>query len=391
MSPSLSTDSSQATPLGRSPAVPQDSQFASTDEPSVEGHASQSSSRESILTLGEPSSTPSSSGLPSSGNLEHYADSKLTPFPGLEAGGRSRGGSVGSLSPSVAPLASGPNYFDVSASRSSSPEASTGKKSWLAKKFTMGSHDRMRSVDESASPPHRMVRRPSAADSIRAEESARSSRRPSIQESTPQGRSSPSPSAALHHYPSYQSTSPGQTRASSTSVSPSISPVKATVPLPAASYAQQQPTAPDLAEMPEENEEPHLDDPVDDVVVDPDTSVQASEGRRAEEPASNVVFTPGTVDVLSRLDSILGLASSLPAQPSQLSDPPRSLLLHSPCLQVVNNHTAKDRYLFLFTDILIIGKPILVEGEMPTLDTKFIIKSIVELPKLKFVCESHLL
>jgi hypothetical protein len=143
--------------------------------------------------------------------------------------------------------------------------------------------------------------------------------------------------------------------------------------------------------MPEENEEPHLDDPVDDVVVDPDTSVQGSEGRRAEEPASNVVFTPGTVDVLSRLDSILGLASSLPAQPSQLSDPPRSLLLHSPCLQVVNNHTAKDRYLFLFTDILIIGKPILVEGEMPTLDTKFIIKSIVELPKLKFVCESRLL
>lgn len=387
MSPSLSTDSSQATPLGRSPAVPQDSHFASTDEPSVEGHASQSSSRESIPTLGEPSSTPSSSGLPSFGNLEHYADSKLTPFPGLEAGGRSRGGSVGSLSPSVAPLASGPNYFDVSASRSSSPEASTGKKSWLAKKFTMGSHDRKRSVDESASPPHRMVRRPSAADSIRAEESARSSRRPSIQESIPQGRSSPSPSATLHRYPSQKSTSPGQTRASSTSVSPSISPVKATVPLPASSYAQQQSTPPVLAETPEENEEPHLDDPV----VDPDTSVQASEGHRAEEPASNVVFTPGTVDVLSRLDSILGLAASLPAQPSQLSDPPRSLLLHSPCLQVVNNHTAKDRYLFLFTDILIIGKPILVEGEMPTLDTKFIVKSIVELPKLKFVCESHLL
>lgn len=47
--------------------------------------------------------------------------------------------------------------------------------------------------------------------------------------------------------------------------------------------------------------------------------------------------------------------------------------------------TAKDRYLFLFTDLLVIGKPILNDGETPTLDHKFIVKSIVELPKLKYV------
>lgn len=52
---------------------------------------------------------------------------------------------------------------------------------------------------------------------------------------------------------------------------------------------------------------------------------------------------------------------------------------------LVSHQTAKDRYLFLFTDLLVIGKPILSDGEMPTLDHKFIVKSIVELPKLKCV------
>jgi hypothetical protein len=49
------------------------------------------------------------------------------------------------------------------------------------------------------------------------------------------------------------------------------------------------------------------------------------------------------------------------------------------------SQTSKDRYLFLFTDLLVIGKPILSDGEMPTLDHKFVVKSIVELPKLKSV------
>lgn len=43
----------------------------------------------------------------------------------------------------------------------------------------------------------------------------------------------------------------------------------------------------------------------------------------------------------------------------------------------------KDRFLFLFTDLLVIAKPILGEGELPSLEKKFIVKSIVELHKLK--------
>jgi len=48
-----------------------------------------------------------------------------------------------------------------------------------------------------------------------------------------------------------------------------------------------------------------------------------------------------------------------------------------------DSQTVKDRFLFLFTDILLIAKPILPEGHLPTLESKFIVKSVVELHKLK--------
>lgn len=42
----------------------------------------------------------------------------------------------------------------------------------------------------------------------------------------------------------------------------------------------------------------------------------------------------------------------------------------------------KDRYLFLFNDILVIAKPIISHGITATLDMKFVVKSIVSLDKL---------
>lgn len=76
-----------------------------------------------------------------------------------------------------------------------------------------------------------------------------------------------------------------------------------------------------------------------------------------------------------------------------LKTPPRQLLLHAPVLQVVNANTVKDRYLFLFTDILLIAKPIVEEDSngdpLPiTLSTRFLVKSIVELPKLKLTAQA---
>ncbi|GAA5958600.1 hypothetical protein JCM3765_006687 [Sporobolomyces pararoseus] len=76
-------------------------------------------------------------------------------------------------------------------------------------------------------------------------------------------------------------------------------------------------------------------------------------------------------------------------EPSPLDTPPRKLLLHTPVLQVVNANTVKDRYLFLFTDLLVIAKPLIAEHHLtgepipPSLDSQFLVKSVVESRNLK--------
>lgn len=100
--------------------------------------------------------------------------------------------------------------------------------------------------------------------------------------------------------------------------------------------------------------------------------------------------------ILSQLETVMATAAAAQSpgskshQPSQgMGEPPRKLLMHAPVLQVVNAHTVKDRYLFLFNDILVISKPIVLEDPAtsliipPSLDSKFLTKSIVELEKLK--------
>lgn len=330
--PLSSSESSQATPIGRSPAIAQDARFtppASSHSPS---HSSTTSPRDT-RTSADPSLSPGQPGhFPPPASLDRYADAKLAPFPGIAEAhaGRARGASVGSLSPSAVPLASGPQYFDLSTSRPASPEQSTGKKSWLAKKFK--SHDRKGSVDDGSAPPAPpMMRRPSAADSLRAEESARSSRRPSVQDSLRRGSPSPSPSATpLNCRPSYTSISPGH---ASTVPSPAISPMRQTAPLPASLPPALDPPL-ELTETAEEAE----DSQYEDGPAEPRALNVGGGAAEDDERPVDVVFTPTTVDVLTRLDSVLGLASSVPARPSQLSNPPRTLLLHSPCLQVVNNN-----------------------------------------------------
>ncbi|KAG9081990.1 hypothetical protein FS749_007245 [Ceratobasidium sp. UAMH 11750] len=75
-------------------------------------------------------------------------------------------------------------------------------------------------------------------------------------------------------------------------------------------------------------------------------------------------------------------------KPLRPNDPPRKLLLMSPVLQVVNQNTVKDRYLFLFTDLLVIAKPIIVEEDTardahkPPLDRTLAVRSVIELHKL---------
>ncbi|GAA5844941.1 hypothetical protein JCM11251_007275 [Rhodosporidiobolus azoricus] len=93
--------------------------------------------------------------------------------------------------------------------------------------------------------------------------------------------------------------------------------------------------------------------------------------------------------ILAKLDSILGPEVIDSDKPSPLDSPPRKLLLHGSVLQVVNANTVKDRHLFLFNDLLVIAKPLVEDhpltGEpiQPTLDTRFLVKSVVEFKHLK--------
>ncbi|KAF9538097.1 hypothetical protein EC957_007240 [Mortierella hygrophila] len=67
-------------------------------------------------------------------------------------------------------------------------------------------------------------------------------------------------------------------------------------------------------------------------------------------------------------------------KPISLTNPPRKCIHHGKILQVINTSTVKDRYLFLFSDILVIAKP-MSDGH-PTIDSRFQVKDVIELKKI---------
>ncbi|KAF9181540.1 hypothetical protein BGZ51_005378 [Haplosporangium sp. Z 767] len=67
-------------------------------------------------------------------------------------------------------------------------------------------------------------------------------------------------------------------------------------------------------------------------------------------------------------------------KPVSLTNPPRKCIHHGKILQIINTSTVKDRYLFLFSDILLIAKP-MSDGH-PTIDSRFQVKEIIELKKI---------
>ncbi|KZT04583.1 uncharacterized protein LAESUDRAFT_657435 [Laetiporus sulphureus 93-53] len=117
-------------------------------------------------------------------------------------------------------------------------------------------------------------------------------------------------------------------------------------------------------------------------------SASISSSHRSPELPSNEASQ--SVIVLERLDEILGRGSKSSPWPNTIDEPPRKLILSSPVLQVANANTVKDRFLFLFDDILVIAKPIvqdsdaLLETMKPSpLDRKFIVKSVCQLRQLR--------
>ncbi|KAF9569933.1 hypothetical protein EC968_002411 [Mortierella alpina] len=73
-------------------------------------------------------------------------------------------------------------------------------------------------------------------------------------------------------------------------------------------------------------------------------------------------------------------AAVLEKRPVSLTNPPRKCIHHGKILQVINTSTVKDRYLFLFSDILLIAKP-MSDGH-PTIDSRFQVKDVIELKKI---------
>ena len=121
------------------------------------------------------------------------------------------------------------------------------------------------------------------------------------------------------------------------------------------------------------------------------SSPSSSSPERILEPP--ISRTPGTM-ILERLDELLGYGSRGPSGSTFVDDPPRKLLLSSQVLQVANSNTVKDRFLFLFNDILVIAKPVthdydaLLDMNKPSpLDRKFIVKSVVQLRDVRFTAD----
>ncbi|KAF5370689.1 hypothetical protein D9758_002002 [Tetrapyrgos nigripes] len=133
---------------------------------------------------------------------------------------------------------------------------------------------------------------------------------------------------------------------------------------------------------------PSPPDVVSSTTPDPSSSLSDYPGHTTSDSSSSIssrysLEHPGPQGsvVLQRLEENLVRGSRSPMWASAIEDPPRKVILSSPVLQVANVNTVKDRFLFLFSDIFVIAKP--VTQDDPTPERKFIVKSVVMLQHLR--------
>ncbi|KAK7687142.1 hypothetical protein QCA50_009645 [Cerrena zonata] len=132
---------------------------------------------------------------------------------------------------------------------------------------------------------------------------------------------------------------------------------------------------------------------------DPQSSLSEYPTRSTSESFSSMSSSrhspEGQTDYVSKAAVFMERLEDVLSRSSKSSDdievPPRKLILSSHVLQVANANTVKDRFLFLFSDILVIAKPVmhdhdpLLDSSRPSpLDRKYIIKSVVPLREMKF-------
>lgn len=123
-----------------------------------------------------------------------------------------------------------------------------------------------------------------------------------------------------------------------------------------------------------------------------------ADGSSSSDHQSTSSLAPNTAAMIHRYSRMLSTSQPLPgASQEDVQDPPRKLLATDPVFQVISTTTIKDRYLFLFSDILVIAKPVAAPGAeagqsigkmkqaavLPSLSWKFAVKNILELHRLK--------
>lgn len=87
--------------------------------------------------------------------------------------------------------------------------------------------------------------------------------------------------------------------------------------------------------------------------------------------------------VLQRLDSLLTRDPNDQLAWSCLEDPPRKFIMSSSVAQVIDSNTIRERFLFLFSDILVVAKPL--EATHKAMDRPFIVKSIIDLHTVQVI------
>jgi hypothetical protein len=129
---------------------------------------------------------------------------------------------------------------------------------------------------------------------------------------------------------------------------------------------------------------------------DPSLTLDMGHANQPSTLAAPAALAPATAAVLQRFSRVLtspNEASSLPSIPGvsvlQLQNPPRRFVMAAPVLQVVTTSTVKDRFVFLFSDLVIFAKPVRPIGKqtdknaLPTLAWTFAVKTILSLDDVK--------
>uniref|UniRef100_A0A0W0FH86 SEC7 domain-containing protein n=1 Tax=Moniliophthora roreri TaxID=221103 RepID=A0A0W0FH86_MONRR len=155
----------------------------------------------------------------------------------------------------------------------------------------------------------------------------------------------------------------------------------------------------DGSRLPQDQKSPSLPsppEPVSSTTPDPSSSLSDYPAHSTSDSSSTTSsrYSTGGFSgpigpvVLQQLDEQLpSLYIQSPAWTSAIDTPERKLVLSSPVLQVVNANTVKDRFLFLFSDILVIAKPVIKDEDAvfdkPTPERNFTVKSVIQLRNLR--------